>query len=125
MMQGMPVPVRPISATASAVSPRRRLLAVWNSLNDDQRRALLAYAEALPRARPAAGPRPRGESVTAALRRLSRQYPAARARLLGRAADLVAGHILQQRDADEVIDELETLFARHHAQSPNPDRQPE
>ena len=64
---------------------------------------------------PEAIERPHGESVVAAMKRLSATYPMIeKAALLNDASGLMAQHIMQGREAAEVIDELEALFASHY-----------
>ncbi len=61
-------------------------------------------------------PRPETESVIAAVRRLAKTYPMLdKDRMLGVTSPLVAQHLVQGREAREVIDELEALFAEHYA----------
>jgi hypothetical protein len=60
-------------------------------------------------------PRPAGEKVVAAVKRLSRTYYMLdKKQMLGVTSDLVTQHVLQGRDAAEVIDELEDLFSQHY-----------
>ena len=62
-------------------------------------------------------PRPADEKVVAAVKRLSRTYfMLDKKKMLGVTSDLVTQHVLQGRDAVEVIDELEDLFSRHYQQ---------
>ena len=64
---------------------------------------------------PQAIPRPERESVVAAVKRLSRTYPMLdKSKMLGETSDLVGQHVVQGREAVEVIDELETVFKRHY-----------
>lgn len=106
---------------------QRRLLHLFAALDDQDKASLLAFAEFLgsrgttaeraPREpeRPAPAPRPAGESVVAAMRRLSAGYPMLdKAVILHEAASLMAAHTLQGRPAVEVIDELEGLFEREY-----------
>ena len=59
--------------------------------------------------------RPSPETVVAAMKRLSATYPMIeKAALLNDASGLMAQHIMQGREAVEVIDELEALFASHY-----------
>lgn len=106
-------------------SDRERLVELFAALDRDGRRTLLAFAEFLAttgtaRAAPDDAtpelprvlPRPDDESVVAALKRLRRSYPMLDAApLLDAAARLVTAHVLHGRGAEQVIDELETLFA--------------
>jgi hypothetical protein len=56
-----------------------------------------------------------GETVVAAIRRLSASYPMLdRRRLLNTTSSLMAQHILQGRAAAEVIDQLEQAFLEHY-----------
>lgn len=57
-------------------------------------------------------PRPENERVVAAVKRLSQTYfMLDKAAMLGATSDLVTQHVVQGREAAEVIDELEKLFA--------------
>lgn len=105
---------------------QRRLVELFNGLDDTNRSSLLAFAEFLtnrgapegalgepkPIPEPKAIARPEGESVVAAIRRLSASYYMLdRGLLLHEASGLMAAHVMQGRSAESVIDELETLFA--------------
>jgi len=103
---------------------QRRLLRAFRALGGRDRETLLAFAEFLcnraatdgaePNAAPAEPvpePRPAGETVIAAIKRLRRVYPMLDGgKMLHETSALMAAHVLQGRDAAEVIDELETLF---------------
>jgi hypothetical protein len=55
--------------------------------------------------------RPSGESVVAALKRLSKTYPMLdKTEMLSATSDLVAANIMQGTDAVEVVDQLEDIF---------------
>jgi hypothetical protein len=104
---------------------RQALLAAFDRLDARRQDMLMEFAATLaardggsaPMAmRP--GPRPADESVVAAIRRLTRAYPAAgRRRLMGPVSVLMAQHALQGRPAKEVIDELEAAFERDHSKA--------
>ena len=65
--------------------------------------------------KPEAIARPEGEKVVAAVKRLSKTYYMLdKKQMLGATSDLVTQHLLQGRDAVDVIDELESLFAQHY-----------
>ncbi len=105
------------------MSDESRLLEVFGKLGDEQQDRLIAFAEFLAAdapegagaRKPLAIPRPAGESVTLAIRRLVRTYPMLdRRRLMGEAAQFMAQHAIDDRPAAEVIDELEAVFARHY-----------
>lgn len=59
--------------------------------------------------------RPEKESVVAAIKRLSESYPMLEKKhLIHEISGLMAQHMLQGRAADEVIDELESIFRGHY-----------
>lgn len=110
----------------------RRLLKILRTLNAQDRATLLAFgefllvggagvstpnAERLPPAptQPQYEPRPPQESVVAAIKRLRRVYPMLEpGEMLHETSALMAAHVLQGREAREVIDELERLFDGHY-----------
>jgi len=58
-------------------------------------------------------PRPAEESVIKALKRLAATYPMLdKQKMLNETSDLVTQHVIMRREASEVIDELEAVFAR-------------
>jgi len=122
---------------------REHLLQLLDRLGPSDRSAVLAFAEFLnqragqwggasrsvppataepreqapapPVEEPADIPRPENESVVAAVKRLSRTYPMLEKReMLNETSALVAQHVMQGRDAMEVIDELEIIFQRRY-----------
>jgi hypothetical protein len=107
-------------------SKDRNLLDLFERLEPEQQERLIAFAEFLAEGatdansaarEPVALPRPAGETVTMAIRRLVRTYPMLdRRKLMVEASEFMAQHALQGRPADEVIDELEALFVRHYEQ---------
>ena len=110
----------------------QKLLELFRALDAVDRATLLSFAEflsnragrtAAPVAPPAPKeipepldiPRPAEESVVKAVKRLAATYPMLdKSRMLGETSDLVAQHIVQGRDAKEVIDELEAVFRRFY-----------
>lgn len=102
----------------------KRLLKVVRELSEADAASVLAFAEFLqqrgearPRAIPLPQPieRPAQESVVKAVKRLAATYPMVdRAKMLNETSVLVSQHVMQGRDAVEVIDELEILFRRHY-----------
>ena len=104
----------------------RQLLELFERLAPEQQDRLIAFAEFLADEPPVAPdaaraplviPRPEGESVAMAIRRLVRSYPMLdRRRLMVEASQFIAQHALEGRDAAEVIDELEIVFSRHFEQ---------
>jgi hypothetical protein len=101
-----------------------RLEEIMRALSRDDRQSLLAFAEFLsaraPRRTEIAAPvvpmsRPEGETVVAAIKRLSAQYPMLdKAKLLDAASRLMGEHVLRRRKADEVITELQKVFESHY-----------
>jgi len=60
-------------------------------------------------------PRPGDETVVKAIKRLRATYPMLDARkLLNQTSELMTQHIVQGREAGEVIEELEILFRAHY-----------
>ena len=107
----------------------KQLLDLFEELAPEQQDRLIAFAEFLAEGSPdeldvarapVATPRPEGESVTMAIRRLVRTYPMLdRRRLMVEASRFMAQHALNGRPASEVIDELEGVFARHFEKHKN------
>ena len=106
----------------------KKLLAQFEQLPDAQRETLLDFAgflvsqistapvESVPPAEPRHLPRPDQESVIAAIKRLNETYFMLedRAGLLNETSVLMTQHVMQGRDISDVIDELETVFARFY-----------
>ncbi|MGA7799980.1 MAG: Crp/Fnr family transcriptional regulator [Gammaproteobacteria bacterium] len=116
-------------------SLEERLLGLFRTLDAGDQATLMAFAEFLgsrspgvartppaaaapepqPVPEPEAIPRPETESVVAAVKRLSRTYHMIEKRhMLNETSALVAQHVMQGRDAVEVIDELELIFQRRY-----------
>jgi hypothetical protein len=102
---------------------RARIVALLERLDEAGRRTLVEYAEFLAsRADPELPPRlpvarPAAESVLQAVRRLNRSYPGLRrASLVQPVGELLSQHLVDARAAEEIIDELEALYARAHAE---------
>lgn len=101
----------------------RKLLKVFRRLSSADKDAVQAFAEFLetrqsdvqvesPVSEPMWQPRPEGESVIAAIKRLTAIYPMIdKSTMLNETSSLMTQHVMQGREASEVIDELETLFA--------------
>jgi hypothetical protein len=111
----------------------KRLTGIFRKLPAAQADALLEFAEFLLARHGAAGreegkpagaievpapveiPRPTEETVVKAVRRLRATYPMLDARkLLNQTSELMTQHIVQGREAIEVIEELEILFRSHY-----------
>jgi predicted metal-dependent hydrolase len=104
------------------MSDEGKLLELFGRLAPEQQDKLIAFTEFLTAGtpdgaaatEPLAIPRPAGETVTMAIRRLTRAYPMLdRRRLMGEASRFMAQHALEGRAASEVIDDLEAVFERH------------
>ncbi|MDX1346183.1 MAG: hypothetical protein R3179_09810 [Sedimenticolaceae bacterium] len=106
-----------------------RLSDIYAKLGEQERRSLLDYAEFLLQRQQDAGksepvtapaepelhPRPESESVVAAIKRLTRSYPMLEKQaLFSGTSELMSAHLLQGRDAEEIIDELEALFEQFY-----------
>ncbi len=103
----------------------KRLLQCYAKLAEAERNTLLDFAEFLLARSPDSEqtvditprpvPRPEEESVIAAIKRLSDVYHMLdRSRMLHETSGLMAQHVMQGREAAEVIDELELLFQAHY-----------
>ena len=101
---------------------QKRLLEIFAALGSEPRRTLLDFAEYLQSRHgteytptPERIPRPEQETVVGAIKRLSQSYPMIdKAKILHRTSALMAQHVMQGRDAVEVIDELEAVFEAHY-----------
>jgi len=102
-----------------------KLLELFDHLTSEQQDKLIAFAEFLTEgaqegpvtAEPVAIPRPAAETVTMAIRRLTKSYPMLdRRRLMSEASQLLAQHALEGRPSAAVIDDLEALFVVHYEQ---------
>jgi hypothetical protein len=107
-----------------------KLAALLAELPEDKRLLLLEYAEFLharygvsgvaagspePASAPLDIPRPAEETVVRAIKRLRATYPMLNsAKLLDETTVLMTEHVMQGREAVEVIDELEVLFRAHY-----------
>jgi hypothetical protein len=105
----------------------KKLLKLFNRLAAPERDMLVGFAEYLAVraegggqitqtiAAPLEIPRPEKESVVAALKRLSSTYHMLDdTRLLNEASVLMSQHVMQGREAEHVIDDLQTLFEKFY-----------
>ncbi|MCK5719849.1 MAG: Crp/Fnr family transcriptional regulator [Thiomargarita sp.] len=103
----------------------KHLQQIFRQLASEQQNTLLAFAEFLqaqstekppePPQIPQLQPRQADESVIAAIKRLAKSYPMLdKAVMLNETSRLMTEHIMQGRDKNEVIDELELVFANHY-----------
>lgn len=105
-------------------SEEKALLGLFRSLAPEQRRTLREFAqflasrgESVPAgiAPPNPIPRPQQETVVKAIKRLRATYPMLDSgKLLHETSHYMSQHLMQSRSAQEVIEELEVLFARHY-----------
>ena len=102
---------------------RARLVAVLEQLDEGECRTLVEYAEFLVSRReaqpiaPRVAARPAGETVLHAIKRLNGSYPGLRrVALMQPVGELLSQHMVDGRAAKEVIDHLEALYARAHAE---------
>jgi predicted methyltransferase len=115
---------------------QERILDIFKKLSPTDREAAASFAEFLlsrsgarvttsappPAARsevpePEPLPRPAEERVVAAVKRLSKTYfMLDKSKMLGATSDLVTQHIMQGREASDVIDELEQVFTDQYQQ---------
>ena len=108
----------------------QRLRVILGELPEAQALALLEYAEFLaaryggPKeiTEPLDIPRPPQESVVKAIKRLGITYPMLdRSKMLNETSVLMTQHVVQGRDAVEVIDELEVMFRKHYERLVHPE----
>jgi hypothetical protein len=114
----------------------KRLLRLFGELPDEQRQMLLELAEflgeryrrraVLPLDPPRPIARPAGETVIGAIKRLSASYHMLdKSKMLNETSALMAQHVMQGRQAMEVIDELEAVFERYYRQLRDSIEEPE
>ena len=114
-------------------SLKERLTELFDSLGPADQATLMAFAEFLasragnrprppqkkaepaPPQAPRDIPRPEGESVIKAVKRLAETYPMLDKReMLSETSDLVTRHMVMGEEAEKVIDALEDIFRRHY-----------
>ena len=98
----------------------RELAELYDSLNDESRASLFDYAEFLVSrggmvereiGDPLEIPRPEEETVVGAIKRLKQTYPMIESMsVFSEASSLMTEHMINGRDATEVIDDMEKLF---------------
>jgi len=103
----------------------KKILTVFKKLSETDRENVQAFGDFLLSRQkgqtlddipePQHAPRGENESVVAALKRLSASYPMLdRPQLLNESSTLMTQHVMQGRDVNEVIDDLEALFDRFY-----------
>ena len=122
----------PIPATGNKA--QRQLVKWFSQLDENRQQQLLDFAEFLVSKAPLVAeqsgdavekpliiPRPENESVIAAIKRLSKSYSMLnKDDMLYETSDLMTSHVVKGRPAEEVIDELETLFISHYEKKYKP-----
>jgi len=114
--------MKPELRASNASALRRQLVTLFDGLDEERQRTLFEFAEFLvarstPRPSAAIVPmRAADETVFHAVRRLNATYPALeRHRLLEPVGQLLSQHMVDGRPKNEIIDELEALYARTYA----------
>lgn len=113
----------------------RKLIKVFKTLDDDSKKSLLAFAEFLSTressensindvegvpSEPLDIPRPDGESVVKAIKRLSKTYPMVdKENILHPISAVMTSHVMQGKKANEAIDELQILFLTEYNKTKN------
>ena len=111
----------------------RKLLKVFKLLDDTSKESLVSFAEFLLSkseghaesvdegfipTEPVDIPRPETESVIKAIKRLTKTFPMVdKEKILNPISGLMTSHILQGREAKDVIDDLEVLFLTEYQTS--------
>jgi len=111
--------------------PQKKLLELYAGLSEQDRGALMAFAEFLARRADAEAPadapdpvvenpkeivRPESETVIAAIRRLSESYyMLERKDLLNETSSVMAQHVMNGLPSAAAVDRLEELFREHYA----------
>jgi hypothetical protein len=116
---------------AQANKHERKLIKIFKSLNDSNKEAFIAFGEFLltrsddlsvghlkedaVASEPVDIPRPEGESVIKAIKRLSATYPMVdKENILHPISDLMTSHMISGRAAPEVIDDLQEVFLNEY-----------
>jgi len=103
------------------------LIKIYQQLNESDQNSVCSFAEYLlsknkktvedndESGEPVKIERPKEERVVAAIKRLSATYPMInKSGVLDEAANLMTQHMIHGKEANDVIDELETLFLSHY-----------
>jgi hypothetical protein len=119
-----------VQQLANLSGDQRKLLKLFKGLDAKDQVILLAFAEFLQQrgdcaekdpsqdipTDPILVERPAEESVVAAIKRLTSSYHMLdTSTLLTKTSSLMTAHLIHGRTASDVIDELEELFAKEHA----------
>ena len=117
----------PMPGVGNIKSAEKKLLTSFKRLEAKEQEMLLAFAEFLahreidsglpvePLAKPQIIQRPESESVVAAIKRLSASYPMLdKPQLLNESSAIMTKHVMQGKEAEAAIDELEALFLKFY-----------
>jgi hypothetical protein len=116
----------PINPAGPGSSDEQKLRKLYRSMSDEGKKSLMDFAEFLQQRgspdkseeawpEPVLIPRPEQESVIKAVKRLSESYfMLDKDHMLQETSALMAQHIMQGREASDVIDDLEEVFAKHY-----------
>ena len=109
-----------------ADNQEKQLVKLFAGMDDGRKEALMEYAHFLhersekveiPLTEPEIIPRPEVETVVGAIKRLSASYAMLdKQDMLHELSGLMAQHMLQGRDAKDVIDEIEMVFRSQYNQ---------
>jgi hypothetical protein len=104
----------------------KEFINLFESLDDERKASLFDYAEFLLSKggpvkkeilEPLDIPRPETETVVGAIKRLKETYPMIESMaVFSSASSLMTEHMVNGRDVIEVIDEMEELFQKYHAE---------
>jgi len=106
----------------------KKILLNFRHLSEQEQNTLLDFSEflvnkntnskqAIEPEKPVQIPRPADESVVAAIKRLSKSYPMVnKSGVLDQAAQMMTEHMLNGKEAQIVINELEVLFSEKYQQ---------
>ena len=122
------LPTMPVQGSKS----ERKLIKLFKALDASKQETLLSFAEFLlsqsvnesdlgqgdnkqTNTEPLDIPRPENESVIKAIKRLSETYPMVnKDNILHPISDLMTAHMLKGKEAEKIIDELETVFLKEY-----------
>lgn len=107
----------------------KSLIKIFETLDSDRQKSLFDFAEFLQAkgnlvakeiAPPTEIPRPEGETVVGAIKRLKQTYPMIDSMaVFSSASELMTEHMVKGRDAEEVIDEMELIFEKSYSKMLN------
>lgn len=103
----------------------KSIIEIFETLDAERQASLLDFAEFLQSkgnlavkdpGEPIDIPRPEGETVVGAIKRLKQAYPMIDSmKVFSSASELMTEHMVKGRNAVEVIDEMEQIFEKYYA----------